>query len=168
LPNPKKVEILEDIKLALKSSTAVYFVDYQGLNVADISALRRKLKENKAVFKVAKNTLLKIALEEAGMGSVEVLKGPTGVMVTAEDPVLPLKALMDFAKDKEAIKPKGGILEGKFCTANEMQRLAQLPSKNNLLAQIVGSLQAPLQGILWALQGPVVNLAFTLQAIAQK
>lgn len=168
MPNPKKVEQLEDIKLALKSSTAVYFLDYQGLNVADISALRRKLKESKAVFKVAKNTLLKIALDEAGLGSVEVLKGPTGVMLTTEDPVVPLKVLMEFAKDKEAIKPKGGFLEGRFYDAAQMRELAKLPSKNELLAQILGSLQLPVQGLLWALQGPMANLVFTLQAIAEK
>ncbi len=168
MPNTKKVEQLKDIKLALRSSTAVYFLDYQGLNVADISALRRKLKESKAVFKVAKNTLLRIALDEIGMVPIEVLRGPTGVMLTAEDPVIPLKVLMEFAKDKEAIKPKGGFLEGKFYDAVKMKELAMLPSKNELLAQILGSLQAPVQGLLWALQGPMANLVFTLQAIAEK
>jgi large subunit ribosomal protein L10 len=168
LPNVKKVKQLEDIKQALKNSTALYFLDYQGLNVADISALRRKLKESQAVFKVAKNTLLRIALKEMGISPAEVLRGPTGVMLTIEDPVVPLKALMEFAKEKEAIKPKGGFLEGIFYNAAQIRELSMLPSRSELLAQIIGSLQAPIQGLLWALQGPVSNLIFTLQAIAEK
>lgn len=168
MPNPKKFEQLKEIKGALKGSSAIYFLDYQGLNVADISTLRRKLREARAEFKVAKNTLLKIALDEVGLDASSVLKGPTGVMLTMEDPVAPLKVLMEFAKEKEAIKPKGGFLEGRFFDAAQMKELSQLPSKNELLAQILGSLQAPVQGLLWALQGPVSNLVFTLQAITQR
>lgn len=168
MPNLRKIKQLEEIKLALKSSTAMYFLDYQGLNVADISALRRKLKESKAVFKVAKNTLLKMALQEMGMVPAEVLRGPTGVMLTIEDPVAPLKVLMEFAKDKEVIKPKGGLLEGNFFDAAQIKELSRLPTKNELLAQIIGSLKAPVQNLLWALQGPMSNLIFTLQAIAER
>jgi large subunit ribosomal protein L10 len=168
LPNPKKFEQLKEIRGALKGSSAVYFLDYQGLNVADISALRRKLKEARAEFKVAKNTLLKIALDEVGLDASPILRGPTGVLLTMEDPVAPLKVLMEFAKEKEAIKPKGGFLEGKFFDGSQMKELSRLPSKNELLAQILGSLQAPIQGLLWALEGPISNLVFTLQAIAQK
>ncbi|MCR4428996.1 MAG: 50S ribosomal protein L10 [Caldiserica bacterium] len=168
MPNPKKFEQLKEIRGALKGSSAVYFLDYQGLNVADISALRRKLKEARAEFKVAKNTLLKIALDEVGLDASPILRGPTGVLLTMEDPVAPLKVLMEFAKEKEAIKPKGGFLEGKFFDGSQMKELSRLPSKNELLAQILGSLQAPIQGLLWALEGPISNLVFTLQAIAQK
>lgn len=168
MPNPKKFEQLKEIRGALKGSSAVYFLDYQGLNVADISALRRKLKEARAEFKVAKNTLLKIALDEVGLDASPILRGPTGVLLTMEDPVAPLKVLMEFAKEKEAIKPKGGFLEGKFFDGTQMKELSRLPSKNELLAQILGSLQAPIQGLLWALEGPISNLVFTLQAIAQK
>lgn len=168
LPTKKKIKIVEDIQERVRSSKAIYFVDYKGLTVAEISALRRKLKEKRADLKVAKNTLLHIALSETQSVNPQVLEGPTGLVTAFEDPIAPLKVLTEFAKDKTTLKAKGGFLEGRFFSSGEMEALSSLPSKNELLAQIIGSLQAPILGLIWALQGTMTNLVFTLQAISQK
>ncbi len=168
LPTKKKMEIIEDIKERVSSSNAIYFVDYKGLTVAEISDLRRKLKEKRADLKVAKNTLLNLALSDTYSLSSEILLGPTGLITAFEDPIAPLKVLTEFAKEKTALKAKGGFLEGRFFSLQEMEVLSQLPSKNALLTQILSSLQAPILGLIWALQDSIANLVFTLQAISQK
>lgn len=168
MPTKKKMEIIEDIKERVSSSNAIYFVDYKGLTVAEISDLRRKLKEKRADLKVAKNTLLNLALSDTYSLSSEILLGPTGLITAFEDPIAPLKVLTEFAKEKTALKAKGGFLEGRFFSLQEMEVLSQLPSKNALLTQILSSLQAPILGLIWALQDSIANLVFTLQAISQK
>jgi len=168
MPKPEKVEIVRDVTERFRSSTAVYFVDYQGLTVAEISALRRKLKEKQAELKVAKNTLLRIALLDAELGEAPVLVGPTGVVIAHEDPVISLKVIMEFAKDKPNLKAKGGLMDHAFYDQAQVLAISQLPSKKEMLAQIIGSLQAPAFNLVWALRGVAAGLVYTLQAIAEK
>lgn len=166
MPNLKKSKTLEEISNLLEKATAIYFVNYQGLKVSDLAELRGRLKESNALFKVTKNTLLKIALANQGM-KADFLEGPTGIILGLDDPVTPLKAFNDFARDRESIYAKGGFLENRFYDLSEITRLAQLPSKKELLAGILGSLQVPLQNLIWSLQAPIANLIFTLEAISK-
>jgi large subunit ribosomal protein L10 len=168
MPKPEKVNAVSEIVERFRGSAAVYFVDYQGLTVAEVSSLRRKLKEKQAELKVAKNTLLGIALKISNLGEAPVLVGPTGVVIAHDDPVVPLKVVMDFAKEKPHLKAKGGLLDGRFFDAAQVVLISQLPSRNEMLAQIIGSLQAPIANLVWALQGVSANLVYTLQAIAEK
>jgi large subunit ribosomal protein L10 len=168
MPKPEKIEIVRDVIERFRSSTAVYFVDYQGLTVAEISALRRKLKEKQAELKVAKNTLLRIALKDAELGEAPILEGPTGVIIAHDDPIIPLKVVMEFAKDKPHLKAKGSLMDHTFYDQAQVLAISQLPTKKEMLAQIVSSLQAPAFNLVWALRGVAASLVYTLQAIAEK
>jgi large subunit ribosomal protein L10 len=168
MPKPQKVQAVEELSQRFRSSSAIYFVEYKGLTVAEISVLRRRLKEKKAELKVAKNTLTRIALEHAELGKVDILTGPTGLITTQDDPILPLKVVTEFAKEKTALITKGGLLDGKFFDRAQVAALSKVPPKKELLAQVLGSLQAPLVGLIWALQGVGANLVYTLQAISSK
>jgi large subunit ribosomal protein L10 len=168
MPKPKKIQAVEELSQRFRSSSAIYFVEYKGLTVAEISVLRRKLKEKKAELKVAKNTLMRIALEHAELGRVDILTGPTGIITTQDDPILPLKVVAEFAKEKTALVAKGGLLDGKFFDGAQVVALSKVPPKKELLAQVLGSLQAPLVGLIWALQGVGANLVYMLQAISEK
>jgi len=162
----KKVsEILGD----LQGTSIVVLTDYRGLSVAQISSLRRMLKQEGVKYKVVKNTLALLAARKAGLEALEqYLEGPTAVAYGYDDPVTPVKLLVKFAKDNEHLSIKGGVLENKIVSEKELRRLAELPSKDVLLARTLGGLQAPLVGFLSVLQGNIRNLVYVLNAIKEQ
>jgi len=162
----KKVsEILWD----LQGTSIVVLTDYRGLSVAQISSLRRMLKQEGVKYKVVKNTLALLAARKAGLEALEqYLEGPTAVAYGYDDPVTPVKLLVKFAKDNEHLSIKGGVLENKIVSEKELRRLAELPSKDVLLARTLGGLQAPLVGFLSVLQGNIRNLVYVLNAIKEQ
>jgi large subunit ribosomal protein L10 len=168
-PNPRNVEWEQRIENYLSRSKAAFLTDYRGLSVTQVTDLRQRLREVGAEYHVAKNTLLRIAARNLGISlSEDRLEGPTAVVFAFEDPISPAKVLTNFFSEVNLGVVKGGILEGREISPQEVQALTRIPPREVLLAQLVGGLQAPLVNLVGTLQGILLQLVYTLQAIAEK
>jgi len=163
-----KVKAVEEIRDKFGRCRAAILTDFRGLSVAEVTELRRKLKEQGIEFKVVKNTLTKIAIKDFDFDLDEYLEGPTAIAFSYEDPVAPAKILTDFAKTYKQLEIKAGVVEGKVADRNLIGELAKMPPKEQLLANVVGALQSPLYGIVGVLQGTIRDFVYTLQAIQDK
>ncbi|AEP00390.1 50S ribosomal protein L10 [Weizmannia coagulans] len=147
----QKKQLVEEITDKFKSSTAVVVVDYRGLNVAEVTELRKQLREAGVEFKVYKNTMTRRAVEAAGLdGLNSVMTGPNAIAFSTEDVVAPARILNDFAKDHEALEIKAGVIEGNVATVDEIKALATLPSREGLLSMLLSVLQAPIRNFALA------------------
>lgn len=166
----EKQAAVEAIKERLQKAQVSVLTDYRGLTVAEISELRKKLREAGVEFKVVKNTLTWRAAQDIGLNDLEgYLEGPTAIAFGIDDPVSPAKLLTEFAKTHKALEIKGGVLEGSVIPVEKVRALADLPSREQLLGQIVSAMQAPISGLVNVLQAPIRNLAYALDALrAQK
>ena len=166
---PEKAGKVAELKDLLTSSKGVVLVDYCGLTVAEDTELRSKMREAGVKYMVAKNTFIRIAAQEAGIEGLDAyLEHNTAVAFSAEDPVAPAKILNDFSKDHKALEIKAGVLDGKVIGLDEVKAVAELPSREELLANLVGSMQAPISGLVNVLQGTIRNFVYTLEAVRQK
>ncbi len=166
---PEKASKVAELKDLLTASKGVVLVNYCGLTVAEDTELRAKMREAGVKYMVAKNTFIRIAAKEAGIEGLDsVLEHNTALAFSAEDPVAPAKILNDFSKDHEALELKAGVLDGKVIAVDEVKALAELPSREELLAKLVGSMQAPISGLVNVLQGTIRNFVYTLEAVRQK
>ena len=164
-----KQAVVQEIKEAIENSKSISIVEYRGLNVADISELRKQYREAGVNYKVYKNTLVNIALSELGYeGYEEYLSGPNGFVFSNEDMVQGPKISVDFEKDHEALKVKAGIIDGKVVDADSVKALAKLPTKEVLLAQVLGGLNAPIQGFASVLNATLSSLVYALNAVKEK
>lgn len=138
--NLKKEEVSK-LAAKMKEAKLVLLTDYRGINVADVTSLRTELRNANAEYTVIKNNITRRALEECGIqGLEEQLEGPTAVIMSNEDYLEPTKAIYNFTKDHDFYKIKGGIVEGKVMTAEEIITLAKLPSREQLLSMLAGAL----------------------------
>ncbi|CDE25292.1 50S ribosomal protein L10 [Clostridium sp. CAG:440] len=138
--NQKKEEV-SALAAKMKESKLVLLTDYRGINVEDVTNLRTELRNAKAEYKVIKNNITRRALAECGIeGLEEQLTGPTAVIMSNEDYLEPAKAIYKFSKDNDFYKIKGGVIEGKVMTAEEIITLAKLPSRETLLSMLAGAL----------------------------
>lgn len=161
MANPRNIKSVEELRGLLEGKSTFFLVDYQGLSAAELNALRGKVRAQGGRILVAKNTLINVVLKEQGVeGLGDRLKGPTALVLTGEDPVGPVKAITDYAKDhsKDLPTSKGGILEGTVVGPEAMIRVAKLPAREQIYAELVGVLQAPLQQLVGVLEGPQRNL----------
>ncbi len=162
----EKAQIVADLAEKLKTSKAAIFADYRGLNVADATALRKSFREAGAEIRVVKNTLTRIAADKAGFKGLDgFLTGPTAIAFGFQDPVVPAKLLMDFTKTNRNLEIKGGLVEGRVVGVGEIKALADLPSREVLISQVLRGLQGPLAGLSAVLQGPIRKLVYGLKAI---
>jgi large subunit ribosomal protein L10 len=153
-----KKQIVAEIAEKFRASKSTVIVDYRGLNVAEITELRKRLREAGVEFKVYKNTLTRRALAEVGLeGLNDVFTGPNAIAFSNEDVVAPAKILSEFAKDHEALEIKAGVIEGNIATIEEINALAKLPSREGLLSMLLSVLQAPIR-----------NFALVTKAVADK
>nr|MDH3092023.1 50S ribosomal protein L10 [Bacillus velezensis]WGE00485.1 50S ribosomal protein L10 [Bacillus velezensis] len=153
----KKV-VVEEIASKLKESKSTIIVDYRGLNVSEVTELRKQLREANVEFKVYKNTMTRRAVEQAELdGLNDVLTGPNAIAFSTEDVVAPAKVLNEFAKNHEALEIKAGVIEGKVSSVEEVKALAELPSRDGLLSMLLSVLQAPVR-----------NLALAAKAVAEQ
>ncbi|MEJ9210777.1 50S ribosomal protein L10 [Bacillus smithii] len=154
----KKKQIVEEITEKFKNSVSTIVVDYRGLNVAEITELRKKLREAGVEFKVYKNTLTRRAAEAAELAEInDVLTGPNAIAFSNDDVVAPAKILNNFAKENEALEIKVGVIEGKVVSLEEIKALAELPSREGLLSMLLSVLQAPIR-----------NFALAAKAVAEQ
>ncbi len=137
----QKEEVVKALAEKLKDAKLVLLTDYRGISVEAVTGLRNTLRDAKSEYKVIKNNIIKRALDANGeSGLDEVLEGPTAIVIAEEDYVDPLKAIYNFSKENDFYKIKGGIVEGKIMTAEELIALAKLPSRQELLGMLAGGL----------------------------
>ena len=162
----QKQESVTALATKLKRSPTVYVTDFTGLNVARISDLRRKLRAAGVEYVVVKNTLARRAFGEAQVAGLDAhLEGPTGLVLAGTDPVAAARVLTDFAKENTTLAVKVGLVEGKAIAPDQVTRLAHLPSKAELLGQLGGAFQAPLAGLLGAMNGLLTMMVGALEAL---
>jgi large subunit ribosomal protein L10 len=171
MPNLKNQTQISEIQKALSASKAIILANHAGMDVNAQNQLKREIKASGAHITVSKNSLLKIALKEILGGELpenldKALEGPTSVLYTNDDPVSPTKALFDFIKGHEE-KPvlKLGVMDGKVLTLTEIESLSKLPGKQELLAMLVGQLNAPIAGFAQVLRANLQNVVFAFDAI---
>ena len=166
---PAKTAKVEELKEMIENSKSIILNDFTGLNVADISELRRHCRESGIKFRVIKNTLAKRSFEELGIeGMDELLEGPTAFAVSTVDEVAPAQVLKKFADEYELPRFKGGYVAGRILDEKETVRLASLPSREIILAQVVSTFQAPLRGFVGVLNASLRDLVGVLDAIKEK
>ena len=167
MARPDKAAAVAELTDQFRSSNAAVLTEYRGLTVAQLKTLRRSLGEN-ATYAVVKNTLTKIAANEAGISTLDDLfAGPSAVAFVTGDPVEAAKGLRDFAKDNPALVIKGGVLDGKALSADEIKKLADLESREVLLAKLAGAMkakQSQTAALFQALPSKFVRTADALRA----
>ena len=171
MPTQAKRESIDSLVELLKKSNAVFITEYRGLTVKKISVCRKNIRQAGGEMKVCKNTLMRIALTECGMIQAPELDfGPNGYVLSYGDVAAVAKAIRDFSKEKgnEALIVKGAILDGKLLSKEQVFALADLPSRDQLLAQVVGTIAGPLRGLVTVLSGPARGLVTCLGQIKDK
>jgi len=162
----QKAVMVGDLATKLRESPNVYLTDFTGIAVKPMTELRRKLRDAGVEYVVVKNTLARRALQDASVSGVEEqLQGPTGFVFAGDDPVTAAKLLAAFQKDHETLTVKVGLVDGRAMTPAEVNRLATLPSREELLAQMGGALQAPMQGFVGILTGMLYQFVGAVEAL---
>lgn len=154
----QKEVLVSEIATKLRDSKATVVVDYRGLNVAQVTELRKQLREANVEFKVYKNSMTRRATAEVELTELDsVLVGPTAIAFSNDDVIAPAKILNDFAKKNDKLEIKAGIIEGQYATLEEVKALAELPSREGLLSMLLSVLQAPMR-----------NFALATKAVAEQ
>ncbi len=166
----QKEQTLAQLVDSFKQAKSVVFSQYQGTNVKGMRELRKKLREKKVAFKVAKKTLMTLAAKQIGFDQIpdDFMKGPIGLAFAMDDAIAPAKIIHDFGKDHETVKIVGAIFEGKLMAATEARVIAMLPSREVLLAKLLGSMKAPIAGFHAVLHGLLRNFVYALSEVAKK
>lgn len=164
----KKQQVSELVDKFKRAASGV-LVDYRGLTVADDTKLRSELRKAEVDYAVVKNSLTRFAANEVGFEAFDpILNGPTALAMSYTDVVAPAKVLVEYSKKNENLEIKGGFIEGKVVSVDDIKALADLPSKEVLVAKLLGSMNSPIQGFASVLNGNLSGLARVLQAIADK
>src|SRR5437870_293701 len=160
----EKEALVADLKEKLEGATALYYTDFTGLNVKRMTDLRRRLRKANVEYVVIKNTLALRAVNESGLVG-ERLKGPTGLVVT-RDPVAAAKVITDFAKENDdKLTVKGGLFEGKAIDKTQVKKLASMPSREQMLADLGAGLMSPMAGFVGAMNGLLYMMAGALEGL---
>ncbi|MDO8847536.1 MAG: 50S ribosomal protein L10 [Coriobacteriia bacterium] len=169
MPTSEKQRLVAEIKDRLSSSGGVILADYRGLSVKDMRALRTSLYETGSEATVYKNSLAQIAIRELELPNMdEYLAGPTVFVFTPEDPVATAKALLAFAKENKTFAFKGGLIEGNVVTADVVRTIAVLPSREELIAKLMGTMLNPIRGFMAMANAPVGAFARVVKAVADQ
>lgn len=165
----RKEEIVAELEALLEKSSVVIAADLSGFTVEEITKFRRKLDKDNAQCKIAKNTLIGIASSKGNFAPIkDVAKGPTALIVGLEDPAAPAKTTLAFLKEAKKGEVKGAVLEGKLLTPKQVKDVADLPSKEVLLAGICGGLNSGAQGIAGILNNVIADIAVLVEKVAEK
>lgn len=163
----KKTALVAELSDKLKGARAVYLTDFVGLNVKAMTQLRAKLRGEGIEYRVVKNTLAERALEGLDLPDIaEYFRGPTGLVIATDDPVAPARVLSDFAREHDR-KPavKAAVVERRAISPADVERLATLPSRDQLLAQVAGALEAPMSQLVYVLGAKLTEMAGLLEAL---
>jgi len=162
----RKEEVVEQLRQRLQHTEFLLVTDFRGMNVGEMSELRRRLRDVSAEYRVVKNTLLQLAIQGTAMEDLQPsLVGPTALAISSGDPVSLAKALWGFQREREVPRIKAAFLEGRTLEPTEVERLVQLPGRAALLAQLLGVLEAPQAALVRVLAGLPLKLVRVLEAI---
>jgi large subunit ribosomal protein L10 len=167
-PRPEKVAVVDEVRERLSSSSAALLTEYRGLDVAQMAALRRSLREAGGSYKIYKNTLVRFAARDLGLEIEELLTGPTAIAFVDGDAVNVAKALRDFARTNDNLVVKGGVLGDKLLSAAEAKALADVAPREELLARLAGAMAAPMQQFAGLLQAVPRSFAYGLAALIEQ
>jgi large subunit ribosomal protein L10 len=167
-----KLDIVKDLKERLQDAKAIVLVDYKGINIEEVNQLRSRFRSEKVDYLVQKNTLVKIALHDLGITGLDnYLVGPTALAICKIDEIAPARVVVKFLKDvmeeKEFPKFKAGFISGNVMDSQQMSTLAKLPSREELLAKVLGCAQAPISGFLGVTQGIIRKFVYAVDAVAK-
>ena len=168
MPSLKNVKQLEELSDKLSKAKAVYVTEYLGLNVEEITELRREFHSNQVEFKVTKNTLLKLAAEKNNLKGLDnFLNNSTAVALSYDDPTSPAKVIKKFTKENDLPQVKGIVFDGEVFDGSEFKRFADVPSKEESLAKLIALLQSPLTKLVWTLKAPMSNVGNVLNNLKE-
>ncbi|HYH11822.1 MAG TPA: 50S ribosomal protein L10 [Thermomicrobiales bacterium] len=169
MPTPQKARQIDELVTQFERSQLTVLTNYRGLSVSQLQELRGNLRGSNAEFTVAKNTLTRIASSKVGVEIPdEFLEGPTAIMFAYEDVVAPAKALTDFVRTSRVLELKVGMMEGQTLAASDVEALASMPPREELLAKLVGMLASPMSRAVGVLGGPSRSLANVLNARSEQ
>jgi large subunit ribosomal protein L10 len=166
----QKAQVIDELAAQLGEAQAIYAVDYRGISVPQAAELRASLREQDASFRIVKNTLTLRAADQAGVEAIKelVADGPTALTFVRGDAALAAKALDSFSRRADVLEVKGGVLEGQVLAAEDVRRLARLPSRETLTAQFAGVVASPLTGLARGLGSLVAGLAVALGQVREQ
>lgn len=166
----EKTEAISEVKELLANSSGIFITDYSGINVEDINELRNQFREQGVKYKVFKNTLFKRALDESGKYEKlnDHLVGMTSFAFTTDNPVAPAKIIKKYFDDKKKLTLKACYIENEYFDGSQLKELATLPSKNELIASIMGSLDSPVSGIVGSINAVIRDLASVIEETAKQ
>ena len=169
MPNVKNQETVAQIVEELSATQAMWIVDYRGLTVKEIQELRRNIRESGAQMKVYKNTLMHLALAESELPAMDdLLEGPSAFVFANEDPAAAAKVIKNFAKSNDNLSIKGGMMEGEAYDVAQVEAIASLPSKEELIGQIAGMISGVARGLATTISGVPRGLAQSIQQVSEQ
>ncbi|MGD8394310.1 MAG: 50S ribosomal protein L10 [Candidatus Eiseniibacteriota bacterium] len=168
MPTPQKEAVVQELAEQFRVARGVVFADYRGLDVEAMTELRRRCREASVRFRIAKNTLSRLAISEAGLESVgDALTGPTGLALADDDELAPARVLVDFAKENDKLAIKAGVVDGRLYGIDEVKALAALPPRDQLLAQLLSVIEQPLVGVIGVAQRLVQDVLSCAEQAAE-
>ena len=171
MPNAKKIELVESLSEKIKSSSALYFTKYTGMNVEQAAKLRKSFTDNSVEFLVSKNTLIKIATEQAGLDKNlfnEFLSGQIAIAYANNDPTAPARVIKDFSKDNKCLEVVGLFFDGQLYSPDKYKEIANLPSKEELLTKFMVALNYPMTSVLYSLKATMNNFINVLNNLKEQ
>ena len=169
LKRPEKETMVDELGALFEESGNIFITDYLGLNVAQITEFRKNLRDNNIKYRIAKNTLLKLASQKGDYRDLaKYFQGPTAIAFGTDDPTVPAKIIYDFSKKNEKPEVKAFWADGVLYTSDQLKTLAELPSRDQLIAQLVGVISAPLTNLVGTLDGVIREFCVTLDQIAKQ
>jgi len=169
MPTAQKAATIDELSDQLSRAKLTIVADYRGLGVADLQGLRGNLRPTGAEFRIAKNTLTSIAAERAGIdGMTPMLEGPTALVLAFDDPVATSKVITDFVRTSRILTVRGGVMNNRPLTGQDVEAISTLPPREELLGRLVGMLASPMARTLGVLGGPARSMAYLLNARTQQ
>ena len=169
MPSKKNIEQYEDLSNKFSRAKAVYFTEYHGLKVGEITSLRNMFFKSDVEYLVAKNTLLRKVVEDREIkGLDDVLKGSTAIAISYHEPVSPAKVIKDFTEENDLPNVKGILFDGEVLPGEDFKRLASMPSKDEMLAQLASMLKSPVQKFVSTISSPMQNALGVLSSLKEK
>lgn len=169
MPYSAKVAFVEELTKKLSGSKGVYLADFTGLTVEKMTVLRSEFRKTGSSFLVSKNTLAKLAIKGSELESLsEYFQGPTGIAISDEDPVAPARVLRDFGKENETLTIKAAFVDGSVLDGKQVEEIADLPTKEVLVAQAAGIIQSPMRGIVTVVNAVMSGLVIAIEEIRKQ
>ena len=169
MPTELKTKAVQELEKLAREANGLIITSFKALKTVEFNEMRAKLRPLKGEYRVVKNSLTRLALKNAGLGDLaEKLDGPTAIVLERGDAIAATKAVFEFAKTHENLKINGGYFDGKIVTDKELKAIASLPSREVLLAKLLGTLQAPMVNLVSVLQAPMRDLVGVLDQVAKK